>query len=77
MIPRVGPDAPTREEIEELLELAVRAPNHHRTEPWRFYVVAGDERKRLANAIADEAIESGTDSARAHDDARRRWNVRR
>jgi nitroreductase len=69
MIPRVGPDAPSREEIAELLELAVRAPNHHRTEPWRFHVLAGAERERLARVIEAEAIESGAEPARARDDA--------
>jgi nitroreductase len=27
-----------RDEIEPLLELAVLAPNHRLTEPWRFYI---------------------------------------
>lgn len=69
MIPRVSDEAPSKGEILELLELAVRAPNHHRTEPWRFYVLAGDERERLARAIAGEAIESGAEDARAVHDA--------
>ena len=69
MIPRVEDRPVSREEIEELLELAVRAPNHHGTQPWRFYVLMGDERQRLARAIADEAIESGTEETRARDDA--------
>lgn len=58
MLPRVGTTRPERAEIEELLELAVRAPNHHRTEPWRFYVVAGSELDRIARALADEEIET-------------------
>lgn len=71
MIPRVGGDAPSREAIEELLELAVRAPNHHATEPWRFYVLAGEERDRIAHAIADELVESkGTDPGKALDEGR-------
>lgn len=69
MIPRVGPDAPSREQILELLELAVRAPNHHRTEPWRFYVVARDERERIARAMAEDAVAAGADEARAISDA--------
>ena len=28
-----------REEIEQLLESVVQAPNHRMTEPWRFYVL--------------------------------------
>lgn len=58
MLPRVGSEVPPREQIAELLELAVRAPNHHRTEPWRFRVLLGAERERLARAIADELIDS-------------------
>jgi nitroreductase len=69
MLPRVGPDAPSREEIAELLELAVRAPNHHRTEPWRFIVLAGAARERLARAITDEAIDAGAEAERARADA--------
>ena len=72
MIPRVGEEAPSRQEIEELLELAVRAPNHHGTEPWRFYVLTGAGRERLAGAIADEAIEAGTDEDRAREDANKK-----
>ena len=71
MIPRVADDAPSDEEIAELLDLAVRAPNHHRTEPWRFHVLRGDERERLARAIADEIVDSkGADPAAALDEGR-------
>lgn len=70
MIPRVGSQAPPRADIEELLELAVRAPNHHRTEPWRFYVLQGAERDRLARAIAAELVESkGTEPSAAMQEA--------
>jgi nitroreductase len=69
MLPRVSEEAPGREEIESLLDLAVRAPNHHRSEPWRFYVLAGAERDRLAMAIAEEGVDAGTDPARAREDA--------
>jgi nitroreductase len=72
MIPRVGPEAPSRADIEELLDAAVRAPNHHLTEPWRFTVLAGAERERLAQAIAEEAGERGIDPDEALADARRK-----
>jgi nitroreductase len=38
----------TREVIEELLELARWAPNHHLTEPWRFRVLGPESLVRLA-----------------------------
>lgn len=65
MLPKVGEQPPTRDEIAELLELAVRAPNHHLTEPWRFHVLKGAERDRLARAITDEAVSRGADPAEA------------
>ena len=68
MLPKVGDERPGREQIGELLEAAVRAPNHHLTEPWRFYVIAGAERMRLARAIADAAIATGVPREEAEAD---------
>ena len=42
------PEPVTDEEIETLLEAAVRAPNHRLTEPWRFYVLRGEAKRRFA-----------------------------
>ncbi len=39
-----------RETVEELLELARWAPNHHLTEPWRFRVLGPDTFDRLVAA---------------------------
>lgn len=49
-----GPDPLTREEIEELLELARWAPNHHLTAPWRFRVVGPGALARLKEAAGPE-----------------------
>jgi nitroreductase len=43
-----------REEIEELLELARWAPNHHLTAPWRFRVVGPQALDRLKEAAGPE-----------------------
>jgi len=48
---RVKPDPLPRALIERVIEAATWAPNHHRTEPWRFVVVAGEARKRLAEVM--------------------------
>jgi nitroreductase len=42
-----------REVVTELCELAMWAPNHKRTWPWRFALVEGDGRLRLGAVIAD------------------------
>jgi nitroreductase len=39
--------------VRELLELAVLAPNHHETEPWRFWVVGSETLERLVEATGD------------------------
>jgi nitroreductase len=33
--------------LQELLELALHAPNHHLTQPWRFRVLGAETRRRL------------------------------
>ncbi|GAE28870.1 nitroreductase family protein [Halalkalibacter hemicellulosilyticus] len=38
--------------IEEALDAATYAPNHYRTEPWRFFVLEGDARKRFGDVLA-------------------------
>jgi nitroreductase len=39
-----------KEWIEELLDAAHWAPNHHLTHPWRFHVFTGEGRERLVSA---------------------------
>ena len=43
----------TRDEIEALLDAAVLAPNHHLTQPWRFYVLGPGSRRRYGLALGD------------------------
>ncbi|MDB5055384.1 MAG: yfhC 1 [Bacilli bacterium] len=47
--------------IEKLLDAAVHAPNHHCTEPWRFFVMTGSGRDVLGRAYALIASESMQD----------------
>ena len=42
-----------REEIEALLDAAVLAPNHHLTQPWRFYVLGPESRRRYGLALGE------------------------
>jgi nitroreductase len=58
----------SRDEIETILDAAVLAPNHHLTNPWRFYVLGPEARaayglalgnrkaKKLAGPAAAQAI---------------------
>ena len=50
-----GTEPVDRTTLEELLELARWAPNHHLTNPWRFRVVGRDALARLKDAAGPEA----------------------
>lgn len=49
-----GPEPLARGEIDELLELASWAPNHHLTVPWRFRVVGPEALRRLKEVAGPE-----------------------
>ncbi len=50
-----GPDPVDRDTLEQLLELARWAPNHHLTNPWRFRVLGPEALERLKAAAGPEA----------------------
>ena len=56
MDPELAVDPTT---IGELCRLATMAPNHHRTEPWRFAVFTGEGRRTLGDLLAGELAHSG------------------
>ena len=41
----------SNEAIGQLLEIAVQAPNHRMTEPWRFYVMGPESRAGFGAAL--------------------------
>ncbi|TVY04401.1 nitroreductase family protein [Cohnella terricola] len=56
-IGKVKSDPIPKELVEKLIDAAIWAPNHFRTEPWRFIVMTGEGRKVLGNAYVDIASE--------------------
>lgn len=52
---------PSREEIEAMLTLAVRVPDHGKLAPWRFIVYRGTERARISDALLAMALEKNPD----------------
>jgi nitroreductase len=43
---------PSKEEIEEILTLDTRVPDHGKLAPWRFIVMTGEARKRITIELA-------------------------
>lgn len=56
-IGKVKADPVPRALIERIIESAAWAPNHHRTEPWKFFVATGEGRLKLGKAYAEIAAE--------------------
>ncbi|MBM7659886.1 nitroreductase [Bacillus mesophilus] len=42
----------SKEMLEKVLEAGTWAPNHHKTEPWKYFVLTGDSRNRLGEVLA-------------------------
>jgi len=55
----LGEPGPHRAQIEEMLTIAARVPDHGKLAPWRFVVITGEARARLGDEAA--AIVKGDD----------------
>ena len=60
-IGRIAPDPVPRAQVEELLGAAIRAPNHHLTNPWWFVVITGDARREIGEAFARAGLRADPD----------------
>jgi nitroreductase len=56
---------PPRAVIDRAFRIAILAPNHYRTNPWRFFAFAAQRRAPLAAAYERAAARLGRDVARA------------
>lgn len=54
-IGKMTSEVPDRRLIERMLEAGTWAPNHHLTEPWRFFVLQGEARARLGEVMGKVA----------------------
>ncbi|MGG0717306.1 nitroreductase [Robertmurraya massiliosenegalensis] len=69
-IGRVQDKEVPKELIEKIIETATWAPNHVKTEPWRFFVLTGDGRKRLGDTLAS-IVEKDMDDPTTEDNKRK------
>jgi nitroreductase len=54
-IPELREPAPDDREIETMLTIASRVPDHGRLTPWRFILYRGDARKKIGEGLAELA----------------------
>lgn len=62
---------PTQGQIETMLTAASRVPDHGKLAPWRFILVEGEFRGRLAQQLAEAALAEGADPQKTEEDKRR------
>jgi len=48
----LGEPGPSEQEIETLLKIASRVPDHGKLVPWRFILIQGEARQRLGDVLA-------------------------
>ncbi len=53
---QLGLPGPSPHEIETILTIAARVPDHKKLAPWRFIVLEGDERARLGEIVAEACV---------------------
>ncbi len=67
----------SREMVVALLEAAIRAPSPHNRQPWRFAVLSGPARARLAQAMGAQLradlLRDGVEPAKAEQDVARSY----
>lgn len=64
---RVKSERPPRELVEQVIAAAVWAPNHFKTEPWRFIVLANEARVELGTVMKQSLQSSQLESNRDGD----------
>ncbi len=53
---RLAAPGPTAAELDTILTIASRVPDHKKLAPWRFIVIEGEGREKLGQVVADACI---------------------
>jgi nitroreductase len=61
----VGP-GPSAAELEQMLTLAARSPDHGKLHPWRFVTIGNDQRGAFAEVLHEALREENPDAGDAH-----------
>jgi nitroreductase len=57
---------PSEEELQHILNIAVRTPDHGKLSPWRFVIVGPKQRQALADLLARALPEHDPDATSSH-----------
>lgn len=73
---KLGAPGPTSEHLEQILRAGLRAPDHGRLKPWRYVVLEGEARMKLADAMAELLRRKAPQCTQAQLDAERNKPMR-
>jgi nitroreductase len=62
------PPGPSEDELQQMLEIAMRVPDHGKLAPWRFVIVGKDQRERFALLLRKALQEEDPFAGPAHHD---------
>jgi nitroreductase len=52
----LAPPGPSAEELEKILTVAARVPDHKKLVPWRFIIFEGEARDRIGEIFAEACM---------------------
>ena len=64
---------PSRDELRQILEIAMRVPDHGKLHPWRFVHVARDQREALAELLKRAYLNENPEPGRLEIEANQRF----
>ena len=53
---------PSADQLETILTIAARVPDHKKLVPWRFIVIEGDAREKLGEVVAEACVAAETET---------------
>ena len=62
---RISGAGPSESEINEMLEIASRVPDHGKLGPWRFLIFDGDSRQKFGELLRSQFAKTNPDSSEA------------
>lgn len=74
-VPFLVAPGPTPDQIETLLTVAARVPDHGKLVPWRFILFAGEARARAGAIVAEAFAAANPDAGNRADLERRRFSA--
>ena len=68
----VGP-GPSEAELDQILEIAMRVPDHGKLTPWRFVIVGKNQREEFASLLRSALEQEDPDASQPHYDKAERF----